>query len=81
MTTWILVAHRAGARLFENKGPGKGLSLVENIDHPEGRLKDHDINADRPGRAFDNLGAGRHGMGKEVSPTQHVSQQFAKSLA
>ena len=27
--TWILVAHEAGARVFENRGPGKGLELLE----------------------------------------------------
>lgn len=29
--TWILVAHEAGARVFENRGPGKGLELVEHL--------------------------------------------------
>jgi hypothetical protein len=37
-TTWILVAHRGGARLLANTGPGKGLQLVYDIPHPEGRL-------------------------------------------
>ena len=41
--TWILVGHEAGARVFENRGPGKGLELVETIEHPEGRLRDRDI--------------------------------------
>jgi protein required for attachment to host cells len=80
-TTWILVAHRGGARLLANPGPGKGLQLVEDIPHPEGRLKDGDINADKPGRVFDIVGAGRHSMSTEQAPTERVAQQFAKSLA
>lgn len=79
-TTWILIAHRGGARLLAHTGPGRGLQLLDDIPHPEGRLKDGDINADRPGRAFDIIGAGRHAMSKEQSPSEHVTEQFAKTL-
>ncbi len=78
-TTWILVAHRGGARLFENPGPGKGLQLVEDIPHPEGRLKSGEINADKPGRAFDSFGH-RHGMSQEHEAADQVSLMFAKHL-
>lgn len=80
-TTWILVAHRGGARLFEHSGPGKGLQLVEEISHPQGRLKNGDINSDKPGRAFDKFGGGRHSMSKEHEPKEQVAIQFAKQLA
>jgi len=79
--TWILVAHRGGARLFENKGPGKGLNLLQDIPHPEGRLKNKDIGADKPGRSFDSHGQGRHALGTEQEPTEHVAEQFAKQLS
>ena len=79
--TWILVAHRGGARLFENKGPGKGLNLLHNIPHPAGRLKNKDIGADKPGRSFDSNGQGRHSLSSEQEPTAHVTEQFAKQLS
>lgn len=78
---WILVAHRGGARLFENKGPGKGLNLLHDIPHPQGRLKNKDIGADKPGRSFDSHGQGRHALGTEQEPTAHVAEQFAKQLS
>jgi protein required for attachment to host cells len=78
-TTWILVAHRGGARLFENLGPGKGLQLVEDIPHPEGRLKSGEINADKPGRAFDTFGR-RHGMSQEHEAADQISRMFARHL-
>jgi protein required for attachment to host cells len=78
-TTWILVAHRGGARLFENAGPGKGMQLIEDIPHPEGRLKSGEINADKPGRAFDSFSR-RHGMSQENDASDHVSRTFAKRL-
>lgn len=77
--TWILVAHRGGARLFENTGPGKGLQMIEDIAHPEGRLKNGEINADKPGRAFDTFGR-RHGVSQEHEATDQVSLTFAKHL-
>ncbi|MDP1707769.1 MAG: host attachment protein [Gammaproteobacteria bacterium] len=79
--TWILVAHRSGARLFENDGPGKGLRAVREIANPEGRLKTHDITSDRPGRTSDSQGT-HHSYGKELhDPKEHLAQQFARQLA
>ncbi|HEU5337771.1 MAG TPA: host attachment protein [Sulfuricaulis sp.] len=78
---WILVAHRGGARVFENKGPGKGLNLLHDIPHPEGRLKNKDIGSDKPGRSFDSRGQGRHSLSSEQEPTAHLAEQFAKQLS
>jgi protein required for attachment to host cells len=80
-STWILVAHRSGARLFENAGPGKGLALLQDIPHPEGRLKNQDLNADRHGGSADAGGAGRQSYEAAQNPVEHVATQFAKQLA
>lgn len=79
--TWILVAHRGGARLFENRGPGKGLELLQTLDHPAGKLKNKDIDTDQPGRGNDRYGPGRHAYTSEHAPTTHVAEQFAKQLS
>lgn len=76
-----MVAHRGGARVFENKGPGKGLNLLHDIPHPAGRLKNKDIGADKPGRSFDSHGQARHALGSEQEPKEHVAEQFAKQLS
>jgi len=82
--TWVLVAHRGGARLFENGGRGKGLALVQELPHPEGRLKSGEINSDRPGRSYSNSSGGggmaRHGFGRDDA-TVAVAAQFARELA
>lgn len=78
--TWILVAHRSGARAFENSGPGKGLSLIEEISHPEGRLRNGQINADKPGRAFDSFSR-RHSASQEKHPPIRVATMFARHLS
>jgi protein required for attachment to host cells len=81
--TWILVGHEAGARVFENRGPGKGLDLVETIEHPEGRLRDRDIDSDRPGRSFrkDSGDPRRSAMSPGEGPHDRVIADFARALA
>lgn len=79
-TTWVLVAHRGGARIFESKGPGKGLILLQDIPHPEGRLKSKDLGSDEPGRSFDSHGA-RHSLQQEQGLSAHVAEAFAGQLA
>lgn len=80
--TWILVAHEAGARVFENRGPGKGLELLETIDHPEGRARDRDIVSDRPGRSFrkDSGDPRRASMSGSQGPHDRVVSNFARVL-
>lgn len=79
--TWILVAHRAGARLYSRAAPDHGLRLEARIDHPEGRLRNRDLDADTGGRTFDRQGGHRHAMESEHSPVEHVTDQFVKVLA
>ncbi len=82
-TTWILVAHEAGARLFENHGPGKGLRLLEEVDHPAGRERDGDMDSDRPGRSFrKNSGDPRRAaMSRSEGPHDRAVSAFARELA
>jgi protein required for attachment to host cells len=78
--TWVLVAQRGGARIFEIAGPGNALHLVQEIEHPQGKLKDRDLGSDEPGRGFDSHG-GRHAFEAEQGPAARITEQFAKHLA
>lgn len=82
-TTWILVAHQAGARVFENHGPGKGLALLQEIEHAQGRERDSQIDTDRPGRSFrKNSGDPRRAaMSRSEGPHDHAVAAFARELA
>lgn len=75
--TLVLVANQVRARLFALTAPNGRLEELDNRVHPEGRLKDRDLGADRPGRAFDSMGEGRHAMGKQRSPSEQLSIRFA----
>jgi len=80
-TTWVVVAHRAGARILEHRVPGKGLALVTLVDHEAGRLRNSEINTDRPGRAFQRAGEGRSPMGTEESAHERDAATFARQVA
>jgi protein required for attachment to host cells len=81
--TWILVAHEAGARVFENQGPGKGLDLIEQIDHAEGRERDSELASDRPGRSFrKNSGDPRRAaIPPSEGPRDRAVANFARDMA
>lgn len=79
-TTWILVAHRAGAVLYASHGSGLPLARVVEIENPDGRLKAGDVESDRPGRAFDRVGGGRHSMSVEEAVPEHLARAFVQQL-
>lgn len=81
-TTWILVANRSTARLFENRGPGRDLTLLEDIIHPEGALQNREINTDRRGRANQSSGASVSSTYQaHQDATDHLADVFAKHLS
>lgn len=81
-TTWILIAHRAGARIFVNYGPGKGLKVIAKLDHPEGRLNDQEMDSDKPGRGISSAHGGpHHSLSPEQDSKEHAVEKFAQVLA
>lgn len=79
--TWILVAHRTGASVYESPAQGEPLQNIETLTHPEGRLKASEVESDRPGRSFDRVGGGRHSLSSEESVPDHIERAFALQLA
>ena len=79
--TWIAVGHRSGALIFESRGPRRPLEVVEKLENPEGRLKESEIDADRPGISFERAGPGQHAMSRSNSAVDGVAEQFARKVA
>ena len=75
-THWYLIAHRAGARIFEQQNVAPDLALIERIEHEEGRLRAQDLVSDRQGRAD----VDHHTFDSTSDPTKQVEEQFARSL-
>lgn len=81
MITRIVVAHDAGARVFDHLGPRKGLALLEEIDFEEGRRQNKEIGTDRPGRTFASVGQVRHAYEPRQALKEIATESFAKQLA
>jgi protein required for attachment to host cells len=79
-THWYVVAHRAGARVFEQQGVEKTLTLVKEFDHPEGKLKGSELVSDRQGR-FDNGSSGHIAVGSDDTQRTQVAIEFCRKLA
>jgi len=81
MNTLVAVAERARARLFHHEGPGKGLSEIGDLAHPEARMHGLELDTDRPGRVHDRKGPGRHAMSSEESTKERAASNFAREVA
>ena len=89
MSTRIVVADQAEARIYDLKRPAAPMSLVRQLNNPAGRLHDRDLKSDRPGRVFDRAPSVRgrrgaiphHATGGERSPRRIAAQRFARVIA
>ena len=48
-TAWILVANASEAKVYANKGIGKGLEVIVRLSHPDSRKKTSELVSDRAG--------------------------------
>ena len=79
--TLIIVADRTKARIFQYQGVGKDFLPIHTLEHPEGRLKNKDIDSDAPGKSFSSFGQGSHDMPRENSAKEKEDQRFAADIA
>jgi len=78
---WVVVADQSKARIFTVTDPHGPLLEVDELEHPQGRELDRELNSDKPGRAFDSKGHARHSMGTAVEPGKQEAIRFAKQVA
>ena len=76
--SWIIVANSAHARLF--KLENLVLEEMDALIHPECRMQDKDLIADKPGTMFERMGQGRSSM-ELPSAKKHEAVIFAKQIA
>lgn len=85
--TWVLLADGARARIIESEGRGSELKAVYEEEDVRARLPAREIDADRPGRAFDSGGRGdaaaqgRHAFETEVDPQRKEKADFMRGVA
>jgi protein required for attachment to host cells len=85
MTTWILVSDASRARLFSTELRETPWTLVEEFEHPEGRMRPSEVwPSSPPGRMQQgkSVAAGRRtAMEPHTSPKDAESERFALQLA
>jgi protein required for attachment to host cells len=79
--TWIVIADGARARIVKNAGPGRGVEADPKLVFRSEHRKLQEIMADRPGRAFDSVGKGRHAMAYGADAVREDERHFLQSLA
>ncbi len=77
---WILVAGSSEADLYSQQKPGAELSAIRHFKHNESRVLRQELASDKPGRAYDSFGGGRHGMDPESSVRDEESRRFAREI-
>lgn len=82
-STWILVADRARARIFELAPRDNGAELVEIGDfvNPEGRGSERDQVTERRPRTHESVGATRHAIEPHTSLHDKSANRFAHELS
>ncbi len=80
-TTWIVVAQRAGAKIYGRSTPRGSLTLQRAVEPIEGRIRKQDLAVDRPGRT-DVHGSVHHSpLGIDRDPSETEAMNFARRLA
>jgi protein required for attachment to host cells len=78
---WVVVADQSKARFFTVADSRSALHEMGELAHPEARDREQALTSDRPGRAFDSKGQGRHAMGSTVEPGKQETIRFAKQIS
>jgi len=78
---WLIVADEGRAALYAADDPTGPLIELRDFIDTENRLLDQELITDRPGRAFDSAGEGRHALEPRTQPGEVEAQRFAKWLA
>lgn len=78
--TWVLVADRVRARLFEHDGGNALLNEIEAFVNPEGRDPAGSRGDTRPPRTFESVGSARHAIEPQTTPETKYADRFARRL-
>ena len=80
MTISVIVADASRARILSTGDTLDQLSEIEDLVHPESRLREQDLVTDGYGSGSDSGGPGKHSMGHEKEAHERQAEIFAKEL-
>lgn len=78
--TWILITDSNTCRLYNYCQKPELLTLVQEIKHPENKLRDTDLTSDKPGHY--KVSGGAHGaFSQETDPKEIKIEDFSREIA
>ena len=80
MSICIVIADSSKARILSAQSGYGPLQDDRDFIHPESRLREQDLIADRTGSGSDSGGYGKHSMGHENTALQKEAETFAHEL-
>jgi protein required for attachment to host cells len=78
--TWLLVADRARARIFEFDADDASLRELASYANPEARLPGRELETERRTRSHESVGDVRHAMEPRSTAAEKVGDRFAREL-
>lgn len=78
--TWVIVANTNICQIYLYYKQENQLILLKTIQHPENKLRDSDITADKPGR-YKSSGPSRGTFSQETDPKEIKIDQFSREIA
>lgn len=79
--TCIVACSGTEARLWKSTSRFGAWTQIADMQNPENVNRESEFASDRPGRAFDSVGGGRHAMSTSHSGLEHELTRFAEQVA
>lgn len=78
--TWVLITNTNDCRIYKFERKPVTLSLIQEIQHPENKLKEQDLVSDRPGH-YNTSGTSRGSYSEQTSHKEIRLEEFAREIA
>ena len=80
MMKWIMLANSNDCKIYEYEPYNMHFALIDEISHPENKLKTHDLVTDHPGH-YQSSGHRRGSFEPENDPLDIAIDDFAREIA
>ncbi|RLA63794.1 MAG: hypothetical protein DRQ88_06935 [Epsilonproteobacteria bacterium] len=79
---WVVVAGRSEAKIFELNRKGPKLTLLKTIEQPEGKMRNEELDSDRPGVTKSRYkgSANTSSLTKSQNTKEHNAEIFGKHI-
>jgi len=78
VTTWVVLAGAAEAKIFEHKRKQNAFKLHTHLEHPEGRASVHDLVTDHSGNY--NAGSSTGSFSQDHNPKDNENTNFVLQI-